>query len=70
LLSFTRLVLAVPAIVALVHGLVGRLFTSHLWNTVFLTALLPTWPVETMRFAALTYLATTPAALYALFVGN
>lgn len=70
LLPFTRLVLVVSAVVQLVFGLVGLLFTNQLWNTVFWTAPLPTWPVEAMRFASLTYLATAIAALYALYQGS
>ena len=70
LLPFTRLVLVVSAAVQLVFGLVGLLFTNQLWNTVFWTAPLPAWPVEAMRFASLTYLATAIAALYALCQGS
>jgi len=69
-LPFNRFVLVVSVVVVLVDGLVTRLITSQLFNTVFQTALLPTWPVEALRFASLTYLTTTLAALYALYLGN
>jgi hypothetical protein len=36
----------------------------------FWTAPLPAWPVDPLRFGSLTYLATTPAALYVLSLGN
>jgi hypothetical protein len=70
LLPFTRLVLVVSAVVQLVFGLVGLFFTTQLWNTVFWTAPLPAWPVEAMRFASLTSVATALAALYALSQGS
>jgi hypothetical protein len=70
LLPFTRLVLVVSAVVQLVFGLVGLLFTNHLWHTVFWTAPLPAWPVEATRFASLTSLTTAVAALCALKLGS
>ena len=69
LLPFTRLVLVVSAVVQLVFGVVG-LFFVPLWNSVFWTAPLPTWPDAAMHFASLNYLATAVAALYALQRGT
>ncbi|MDQ3930539.1 MAG: hypothetical protein M3328_15520 [Chloroflexota bacterium] len=66
LLPFTKLVLAVSAVVQLVFGVVGLLFTD-LWNSFFWTAPLPAWPKEVANFAFLNYLATAVAAGYALY---
>jgi hypothetical protein len=69
LLPFTRLVLAVSAVVQAVFGVVGLFFTD-LWNDVFWTDPLPPWPTEVARFAFLNYLATAMAAAYALRRAN
>lgn len=69
LLPFTRLVLAVSAVVQLVFGVVGLLFTD-LWNSFFWTAPLAPWPREVATFAFLNYLATAIAAGYALYQGK
>ena len=70
LLPFTRLVLVVSAVVQLVFGLVGPLFTNQLWHTVFWTAPLPAWPVEATRFASLTSLTSLTTAIAALCALN
>jgi hypothetical protein len=67
LFPFTRVGLVVSAVVPLVFGLVGLLFTNHLWHTVFWTAPLPAWPVEATSFTSLT---TAIAALCALNLGS
>ncbi len=69
LLPFTRLVLAVSAVVQLVFGVVGLLFTD-LWNSFFWTAPLAPWPKEVANFAFLNYIATAIAAAYALYQGK
>lgn len=69
LLPFTRLVLIVSAVVQFVFGIVGLVFID-LWNGLFWTAPLPTWPAEAMDFASLNYIATGIAALYALRRGT
>ncbi|MEA2576191.1 MAG: hypothetical protein QOH93_3489, partial [Chloroflexia bacterium] len=69
LLPFTRLVLAVSAVVQLVFGVVGLVFTD-LWNSFFWTAPLAPWPKEVAGFAFLNYLATAIAAGYALYQGK
>jgi hypothetical protein len=69
LLPFTRLVLAVSALVQLIFGLVG-LFLTNLWNNFFWTAPLAPWPEEVANFAFLNYLATAVAAAYALKQGT
>lgn len=69
LLPFTRLVLAVSAVVQLVFGVVGLFFTD-LWNSLFWTAPLAPWPKEVANFAFLNYLATAIAAAYALYQGK
>lgn len=69
LLPFTKLVLAVSAVVQLVFGVVGLLFTD-LWNSFFWTAPLPPWPKEVANFAFLNYIATAIAAGYALYQGR
>ena len=69
LLPFTRLVLAVSAVVQIVFGVVGLLFTD-LWNSFFWTAPLAPWPKEVATFAFLNYIATAIAAAYALYQGR
>ncbi|HEY0069531.1 MAG TPA: hypothetical protein VGE04_06135 [Chloroflexia bacterium] len=69
LLPFTRLVLLVSAVVQLVFGVVGLLFTD-LWNSFFWTAPLAPWPKEVANFAFLNYIATAIAAAYALYQGK
>lgn len=69
LLPFTRLVLAVSAVVQFVFGVVGLLLTD-LWNSFFWTAPLAPWPKEVANFAFLNYLATAVAAAYALYQGR
>jgi hypothetical protein len=66
---FTKLVLLVSAIVQLVFGLTGLVFTD-LWNGLFWTAPLSPWPSDVARFAFLNYLATAIAAAFALYQGT
>jgi hypothetical protein len=69
LLPFTRLVLAVSAVVQLIFGLLG-LFLTSLWNSLIWTSPLPTWPSEAAHFAFVNYLATAAAAAFALRQGS
>lgn len=64
LLPFTKLVLAVSALVQLLFGAVGILFLDF-WNDVLWSDPLPPWPEEVARFAFLNYLATGIAAVFA-----
>lgn len=68
-LPFTRLALAVSALVQIIFGGVG-LFFVDLWNSFFWTAPLPPVGHEIMHFASVTYLGTAIAALYALSRGT
>jgi hypothetical protein len=68
-LPFTKLALAVSALVQIIFGGVGVFFTD-LWNSFFWTAPLPPAGHEIMHFSSLTYLATAIAALYALRRGT
>jgi hypothetical protein len=69
LLPFTKLVLLVSALVQLVFGLTGLVFTD-LWNGLFWTAPLSPWPYDVAHFAFLNYLATAIAAAFALYQGT
>lgn len=69
LLPFTKLVLVVSAVVQLLFAVVG-LFFPDLWNSLLWTAPLPNWAPENIRFAALNYVGTGLAALYALSQGT
>jgi hypothetical protein len=69
LLPFTKLVLVVSALVQLIFGLTGLVFTD-VWNGLFWTAPLAPWPAEVARFAFLNYLATAIAAAFALYQGS
>jgi hypothetical protein len=66
---FTKLVLLVSAVVQLVFGLTGLVFTD-LWNGLFWTAPLSPWPYDVAHFAFLNYLATAIAAAFALYQGT
>src|SRR5437762_12426617 len=69
LLSFTRLVLVVSAVVQLLFGVIGEFFIGLL-NGVFWTAPLAPWPPEVAHYAFINYLAGAIAAVYALYQGT
>jgi Na+-driven multidrug efflux pump len=69
LLPFTRIVLVVSALVQFIFGAVC-LFLPDLWHGFFWPPPLPRIPDVAREYAAINYLGTAIAAVYALYQGT